>query len=88
MDIERILELASTVKLQMDVLQRRVQGKPGHQGITLSEILANTRYHLDQIDDELTRADQDHLWDQSEFSAEDAENMAAEAADKAARRKP
>lgn len=52
-DIERILALASTVGFQMDVLKRRVQGKPGHQGVTPRELIASARRDLDSIEAEL-----------------------------------
>lgn len=54
MDIDRIIKLSTTVKVQMDVLQRRVGGKPGHQNITPAELLTNVRSALDLIEVELT----------------------------------
>lgn len=81
MNIEKIMRQASTVKMLMEALSRRVQGKPGHQHASSHDLLVAARGYLDEIETELTRADQDHLYD------EDAENMAAEAADKAERRR-
>jgi hypothetical protein len=53
MNIERIIELAATVRLEMEALQRRVQCKPGHQGVTAQMLLTAARDNLDRIEEEL-----------------------------------
>ena len=53
MDIERIEMLAISIKLEMDSLRRRVQGKPGHQGLSPREIVMAARKNLDRIEKEI-----------------------------------
>ena len=57
MDIQAILERATTVQVLMDALKRRVQGRPGHQNARPPELLAKAQRTLEDIAGLLAESD-------------------------------
>jgi hypothetical protein len=55
MDLDLILQLASTVRLRMEAIQRRVQRKPGYGNADPLDLLRLVRSELDQIETELRK---------------------------------
>ena len=51
LDVNRIIDLAVTVRLRMDTLQRRMEGKPGHQNVTPRDMIRAARRDLDAIEE-------------------------------------
>jgi hypothetical protein len=54
-DIGKVLAHATTIRLKMEVLQRRIQGKPGHQSVSIPELIRDARALLAEIENEVTR---------------------------------
>jgi hypothetical protein len=57
MDIQGIIERATTVQVIMDALKRRVQGRPGHQNAKPPELLAKAQNALEDISYLLAESD-------------------------------